>query len=156
MGRLTDPLERFNEKFEPEPNTGCWLWTGYSIDGRYGDFWLNGENVKAHRVAYSMFVGEIPAGMYVLHRCDQPFCVNPKHLRLGSLRDNTQDMMSKGRNRPPRGERNGQAKLRASDVVDIRRRLSDGEKPREIARHFGVGEVAISLIKNRKRWASVA
>ena len=103
-GRFTSvclPIyERFNQKFIPEPNTGCWLWIarlnnrGYGVigRGRRGD-----GTTAAHRVSWELFCGLIPNGMHVLHKCDNPPCVNPQHLFLGTHGDNMRDAVRKGR-----------------------------------------------------------
>lgn len=100
--------ERFMRRVFPEPNSGCWLWTGAPTRGGYGHFW-NGEsverpglkpnriNVSAHRWSYQHFVGAIPDGLFVLHHCDTPSCVRPSHLFVGTQRDNVQDCIRKGR-----------------------------------------------------------
>jgi hypothetical protein len=87
--------DRFEQKFARIPFAGCWLWTG--AGGRYGSFMLNGRRRDAHRAAWELYCGAIPAGTCVLHKCDVPMCVNPGHLFLGSHRDNTLDMINKGR-----------------------------------------------------------
>jgi hypothetical protein len=76
----------------------CWMWNGYRIKGRYGHF--NAGNKKmllAHRFSWVHFNGDIPEGLYVLHKCDVPYCVNPNHLFLGTQQDNMDDMVRKGR-----------------------------------------------------------
>lgn len=91
-------LERFNSKYIPEPNSGCWLWIGGEHKFGYGV--MGDENHKstaAHRISYRLFNGEITDGLCVLHRCDVPQCVNPAHLFLGTKKDNTRDAMKKGR-----------------------------------------------------------
>lgn len=103
--KLRRPLfERFNEKWIPEPNSGCWLWTASTnpISG-YGVIGVSSEKTKpAHRVSWELYRGPIPAGVghhgtCVLHKCDNRACVNPDHLFLGSNKDNVHDCMRKGR-----------------------------------------------------------
>ena len=89
--------DRFETKFEPITESGCWIWMAGRFDTGYGSFWLNGTDVRAHRVAYELYVGAIPEGMWVLHRCDIRECVNPDHLFLGTHQDNMDDMARKGR-----------------------------------------------------------
>lgn len=76
---------------------GCWQWTGRIRDGGYGRMKLNGKETRAHRVSWLIHKGDIPNGLCVLHRCDNRLCVNPKHLFLGTRRDNYEDMKKKGR-----------------------------------------------------------
>ncbi len=91
--------ERFFSKVSLEDERGCWLWLGPTGRGDYGMFFAGGDrhNVLAHRWAYEQFVGEIPSGLLVLHHCDEPKCVNPQHLWLGTQADNVQDCIAKGR-----------------------------------------------------------
>lgn len=98
-----DPIERFMNFVEFEPNTGCWLWTGHCEKHGYGLFrvGLKSENtegmVQAHRFSYEHFVGTIPEGSNVLHSCDNPPCVNWEHLSIGTQQNNCDDMFLKGR-----------------------------------------------------------
>ena len=96
--------DRFMEKVSPEPISGCWLWTGGTDQHGYGRIWSGGKTDAGHkraliapRVSYQHHVGEIPDGMVVRHKCDNPACVAPHHLELGSHKENTQDMLSRGR-----------------------------------------------------------
>lgn len=98
-GTLKERLYGRIEKAE----SGCWLWTGSKLKrkGReYGQIRVNGKTSKAHAVSYKIHKGEIPKGLWVLHSCDNPSCVNPEHLWLGTAKDNTADMYEKGRARP--------------------------------------------------------
>lgn len=91
----TEPLARFSARVQHATN-GCWIWQGASVKGR-GQIYVNGKNMLATRFAYQQFKGEIPEGMYVCHTCDDPSCVNPNHLWLGTARDNWQDARRKRR-----------------------------------------------------------
>ena len=137
--------------YEVEPNTGCWLWTG-SYNCGYGALFSGGKNHRAHRMMYERMTGSIPEGMCVLHKCDTPPCVNPKHLFLGTRADNSKDAKQKGRSRGARGEAANNAKLTRRDVLCIRELLSKRQSQRAIARRFNVSRSAVSLISLRKTW----
>ena len=87
-------LDRFIDKVEITSN--CWLWTGGTFQTGYGGFWWGNGMRRAHRVAWQLFIGNIPTGQLVLHTCDVKLCVNPKHLYLGDKRDNTLDCFERG------------------------------------------------------------
>lgn len=93
------PISRFETKYVRIPESGCWLWTGTA--GRYGKFGMTpGQNpIDAHRASWLLYRGEIPAGFRVCHHCDVTLCVNPDHLFIGTAKENTRDMMRKGRHR---------------------------------------------------------
>ena len=88
--------ERFEAKYIPEPNSGCWLWEASASLG-YGKIWVNVKLRKAHRVSYELFRGEVPEDMDVCHKCDNTYCVNPDHLFVGTAKDNIRDCIDKGR-----------------------------------------------------------
>jgi hypothetical protein len=90
---------KFEECFIPEPTTGCWLWINGNAKATYGAYRDSGKNYRAHRASWLLYCGEIPKGLYVCHKCDTPACVNPKHLFLGTQKDNIHDMIKKGRNK---------------------------------------------------------
>lgn len=138
---------------EMEPN-GCILWKGTTERG-YGIICMKGRNnVRAHRMAYERVYGQIPSGMDVLHKCDNPPCINQDHLFLGTQAANIADMMSKGR--VAKGECRPQHKLISSQVLDIRARYSAGGVSQyKLASEFGVCQSEISLIVNRKKWEHV-
>lgn len=132
---------------------GCTLWTGGKLRG-YGSFNIGGKTVSAHRVAYEFFVGSIPDGLFVLHRCDCRPCVNPSHLWLGTGQDNMDDMVRKGRQAVQKGSRHGRAKITEEDAAEIRRRCISGELQRMIAMEFGIDRSQVSNIVNNKYWRS--
>lgn len=145
--------ERFWEKVDKRGSDDCWEWTAYRNPRGYGYFHRNGHPVPAHRLSYELCNGPIPEGMFVCHKCDNPPCVNPNHLWLGTNADNTNDRNRKGRN--PVGGHHHAAKLTESQVIEIRQRASSGEKQYELAREFKVARSLISLIVNRKLWAHI-
>lgn len=109
--------QRFNSKVSVTP--ACWLWTGARSGLRYGGLKHEGKVLRTHRVSYELHKGPIPDGMSVMHRCDNPLCVNPDHLQIGTHLDNMQDMFSKGRRLPASGERNGRAKLSDQQAAEV-------------------------------------
>lgn len=127
----------------PEPNTGCWFWIGSDANG-YGKLKIDGRFITAHRVSFEAFNGPVN-GMQVLHRCDQPLCVNPEHLFLGSRADNMADMSRKGRSRPPRIGR----RLTSTIAAQIR---ADASTRSVAARKFGVSQKTISQIRSGETW----
>lgn len=149
-------IERFHKKHRLNPDSGCWEWTASLIGRGYGQFKC-AEDPKqqyAHRFSYLIHKGPVPVGKCVLHRCDNPRCVNPEHLFLGTHEDNSQDMKSKGRHLY--GEKNDQAILTESDVRSIRmlciaRDLSQSR----IGEMFGISQIEVSRIHRRERWSHV-
>lgn len=154
--------ERFSEKVSPEPMSGCWLWTGAADPNGYGHIRAGGKKmpqVGAHRVAWELANGTIPDGLFVCHRCDNPACVNPAHLFLGTSGDNMRDKVRKGRcgdtraHRVARGSGHHKAKLNEETVVDVKRLLSEGRlTQKEIGRRFGISQTAVHYINIGRNW----
>ena len=132
----------------------CWIWNAGKYGNNYGAFYYNGKQRLAHRASYMIYVGEIPDGMCVCHRCDVHECVNPEHLFLGTLSDNMQDCKRKGRSVNPvlPGETNGRAKLTAEQVVEIMSRIKSGETQISLSKEFGITQASISLIVRGVNW----
>ena len=151
----TDPMFRLLAK--TVPMDGCLIWTGGLFENGYGAFTTgkrpHRKTERAHRVAYTLFIGEIPSGMCVCHRCDRPACVNPAHLFVGTNAENTADMMSK--RRQAFGARNGRAKLTDADIKEIRACLAEGDSQSHLAKRFDVTPVLIGLIARRLNWRHV-
>jgi hypothetical protein len=140
---MKNSFEKFFEKSE-----GCWIWTGAKKDKMpYGDFVFRGKKWIAHRVSYHVYKGDIPQKTLVLHLCDNPSCVNPDHLTLGTHLDNHKDMMEKGRNKVE--------KLSIEQVKEIKILIEQGDSCRSIAKKYSVSNVNISNIKNKKIWSWV-
>ena len=150
--------ERFWSKVDmggpvhPVIGTACFDWTASKVGNGYGLFWFGGKTSRAHRVAWEMKNGPIPDDLQVLHRCDRRMCVRVDHLFVGTNQDNHDDMMAKGRNVNLRGEAHGNAKLKESEVLEIR---SSADPHREIASRFGVSRSLVYMIRARQKWAHV-
>lgn len=102
MPRWKSVLERFNEGYKVDESTGCWICNATS---RYPAMRVGKESIPRHRIAYELFVGPVPDGLCVLHKCDNPRCINPDHLFIGTQKDNMEDMRMKGRQRHGSGNR---------------------------------------------------
>ena len=136
----------------------CWIWLGWRWKGEgYGHFGIkrNGkwQKMYAHRMAYLLEHGEIPERLHVCHTCDNPPCVNPKHLWLGTFRDNIQDAVNKGR-LDNSGEANHFAKLSLEQVDEIRERHKAGEKVPALAKEYGIKFVQTYRILRGESWAA--
>ena len=94
---MNSVLERFENRYIPEPNSGCWLWIAGQSSAGYGYFRYEGRNQTAHRVSHLLFKGFIEEGLDACHSCDNPSCVNPDHLFKGTRSDNMKDCVAKGR-----------------------------------------------------------
>lgn len=140
-------------KVEPDLNSGCWLFSGSVCQRGYGRIGVGHVPRLVHRVVYAEVVGPIPDGMEVCHRCDTPACVNPAHLFLGTHAENLGDMKLKGR--AARGEKSGTGRLSESDVLEIRRLISDGADRGEVADAFEISCGHVRQIVTRIRWAHV-
>ena len=137
----------------------CIEWNGPRLPIGYGVFRADaGCDYRAHRVSYERANGPIPTGQLIRHTCDNPPCVNPRHLLTGTDADNNHDMMQRRRNRQPQGERNGGGgKLTADDVREIRRRYAaGGQTQSELGSRFGVSQHMVSLIVRGEKWTHVS
>lgn len=162
----------------PEPMSGCHLWLGSVSGGMgYGTMRVDGKNQRAHRLAWSALNGTIPPKMLICHRCDNPHCINPDHLFLGTYKDNNSDRRSKRRDhwfvRPElaaeqlgkarkvaaknaaRGERVSTAKLTSFQVREIKEAVLNGEKQRAVAARFNISQTVVCHIATKKRWRHV-
>lgn len=146
--------ERFWEKVSIGQDNECWIWKGAKIGRGYGYFRTGKKCTHAHRFAYEYTYGAIPNELKVLHKCDNPLCVNPNHLFLGTNKDNTQDMITKGRRfQPPtKGENNGNAKLSQENIDTIRNLYFSGVRQKELVKLFGISRSQISKIINFETW----
>jgi hypothetical protein len=164
--------KRFWEKVKKNLITGCWEWQGYKTKFGHGQFQTLAKVDYAHRYSWQLVYGEIPKGLFVLHRCDNGCCVNPAHLYIGTQTDNIRDMVNRGRTRydknratgirngkythpekTPRGEKHGMAKLTQMQVDEIRNKYKYRIYPQsKLAKEYHVSEDLIYKIINRKLW----
>lgn len=145
--------ERFWQKVKT--GEGCWEWTAYRKRGGYGQFWDGKIHVLSHRFVYELTFGPIPETLCVCHTCDNPGCVNPAHLFLGTHKENMQDMYNKNRQRGASGEKHHRAILKATDIPVIRLRQKIGETAGKIARDYGVARVTIQHIIDGRTWRHI-
>lgn len=135
---------------------GCWLWIGFKDKDGYGKFFFSNEQY-AHRVSYLIHIGEIPEGFLVCHNCpggDNPTCVNPDHLWLGTDSDNLDDMTRKGRRAV--GEQHGRSKLSSIDMAELRDLYSTGIVTQQIlADYFGISQPQVSSIVRGSEWRTI-
>jgi hypothetical protein len=126
----------------------CWEWVG-AKDGFYGIIWRDGKTKKAHRVSYECYHGPIPTGLHVLHACDNPSCINPDHLSVGTVKENMAQRDSRGRGHDMRGEQIGTSKLTAEQVLEIK---ASDLSVKELSEKYGVHATNIWLIRTGKSW----
>lgn len=144
MGR-GEKLDRFWSKVQVLGPDACWTFQGGISSCGYGIFWLDGKSVLAHRFAYEYAHG--PTKLKVRHKCDNKLCVNPKHLEEGTPKQNSQDMVLRGRSLV--GERNHRAKLSSDDVRYI---LQSSESNVELAKRYGVSRQKVWQIRKGQCW----
>ena len=150
--------DRIQKYTLPEPNSGCWLWTGACGADNYPRITIGSLTDKTKRsVRVSRFVCEafhgLPDGMHALHKCDNTICINPDHLYAGTAKQNTKDCIERmRRTQIKRGSENVMAVLTEEQVLSIR---SSSEKGVDLAEQYGVSQASISLIKNRKVWSHI-
>lgn len=157
MHRAFEVETRFWAKVK-KTELGCWLWLPPLAVNGYGQFWVDGRMVGAHRYSYELAYGPIPEhdsyhGTCVLHSCDVRPCVRPDHLFLGTNEDNSQDKVSK--NRQAKGETNGAARLTEAQVIKIRNLALAGLTQKETAQRFGISQSEVSRIASRRIWKHV-
>jgi hypothetical protein len=131
----------------------CILWTGALTNGGYGQLTIGGKHKSAHCHAWEQAFGPIPDGLWILHKCDVPNCINPEHLFLGTGTDNQNDCVNKGRKNILKGEKCPWTKLSESDVAFIR---SAPLTQRELAKIFDVSNSHICHIRTYKDWRHIS
>lgn len=152
-----------------QDENGCLNWTKaiFKAGMGYGMIQVEGETWGTHRISYATFKGQIPDGMVVRHKCDNPRCINPDHLEVGTPKRNSEDMVSRGRSTKgrrrlgtgPRGDVNRNANLTTAQVLEIRERCASGYtsdvNPQKLAAEFGVTPATISKVVLRRSWTHI-
>lgn len=150
---------RFERHVISEPMSGCFLWTAATTRRGYGKFMIDYPKRKtnwlAHRVSYFLHYGLFDGNLDVLHKCDNPPCVNPRHLFLGTALDNSKDRSAKGKAIAPMGDDHYQSKLTCADIQTVFEMRAARIGPQIIADKFGVTYHSISDIVNRRTWRHV-
>lgn len=145
--------ENFFRKISKQSNEkDCWL---YISEERYGKISVGRMTLLAHRYSYELHIGKIPKGFYVCHKCDVTLCVNPKHLFLGTSKDNTQDMLIKKRGNHRKGSKHHWSQLNEDQVLEIKKKLFKREKVRILAKEYNVSYSVIDQIRSGKSWNHV-
>jgi len=164
------PEQKFAHNTPDRPAEGCWVWRGSLESHGYGQTKIRSKQVLAHRLSWLLHHGSLPGDLCVLHRCDNPPCVRPDHLFLGTRADNFADMVAKGRRNVARGVRSGRhtkpertargvgsgkAKLDDDRVIAIRREYAEGATIAEVARRHDISEGGVRHIIRGRAWSHV-
>lgn len=144
---------RFWKYVDRRGDSDCWNWTGDKIRDGYGRIWNNGKTRRAHRISWELRYGEVPENMCVLHHCDNPSCVNPAHLYLGTNQDNVNDKVAKSRQAV--GINNGGNKYPPEKILEIKRLRQDGKTQREIAKTLGVSKGLVYYVITGQVWRNL-
>ena len=151
------PEVRFFRFVDKKSDNECWHWTGHKL-GNYGSFSIGAKSlgsVLAHRFSWSMHNNkEIPSGMVIMHSCDNPLCVNPNHLSVGTYMENTHDMLRKGRHTyiAHVGEKNGKSVLNERIVREIR---ASNKNHAELGRFYGISSSCVRGVRTGRTWSHI-
>lgn len=144
----SDPIKIFWKNIVK--SGGCWEYQKCISTGGYGRLCIKRKFISAHRFSYELHHGSIPEGMFVCHTCDNPPCVNPSHLWLGTNEDNQKDMIDKNRNK--KGSEHWKSKLTKEQVLNIKKELIEGKTGYQLAKKYGVHHQTIYSIKSKQNW----
>lgn len=157
-GRLytrEESIALFWKKVDKKESDDCWEWTGWRHPCGHGQLRINKKAIYSHRFSMELYLGlEIPGDKKVCHSCDNPSCVNPAHLFIGTQKDNIQDMLGKGRGLV--GSKNGHAKVTEDDVRQIRRLYKSGWTNGRLAREYKISTATVHGIVMYKSWKHVS
>lgn len=143
------------EKIDVRKREECWPWLG-AVRAGYGQLSLGKyRNCVVHRAVFSIVFGQVPDGLFVRHKCDNPPCCNPFHLEPGTPMDNMHDKIQRGRANWALGEKQGSAKLKTHQIPEIRSLSASGVTQREIAKRYRMSLGVINGVINRNRWKHV-
>ena len=153
-------MDKFINNIKPNPDTRCWEWQGAKRNkAGYGAFSLKGKVIDAHRFSYEYYKGEIPEGLFILHSCDNPSCVNPDHLRAGTARENVRDSIERGTHNFLKPTRTSLKKghkmsrvLSDEAVAEIRRLISIGKRNVDIIDMMGISKKQVSDIRRGRTY----
>lgn len=151
---MDDVIARFYDKISCEDERGCWIWGASCLKGGYGKFTIHKKDLTSHRVSYMIHKGEIPLGFVVRHTCDNPKCVNPDHLLVGTRLDNVRDMDDRGRRRTPSGENHKNSKLTRENVIYIRQEYPL-KSMEQLAKELGVCRGTVRDVVWGITWMSI-
>lgn len=162
MGRKAiDPVIRFMQKVEKLSNDECWLYVGGKDKDGYGLFqFAVKKTIRAHRYSYEIYKGNIPDGILVCHSCDNPPCVNPKHLFLGTPKQNVEDCVKKDRRCKIResyniGASHPRSKITETQVLEMRSLMKDGASKKDMAKKYGISQSSAFDINCRRSWKHI-
>lgn len=158
-GHNLNPHRKAEERFwrHVEKTDGCWLWTASLATAGYGRLNLGkAGRILAHRFSWELHTGPVPEGLFVCHHCDNPRCVNPAHLFLGTGADNSRDMVSKGRRPSTQGEQNPHAKLTTEQVKEIRAARQAGQTYKALAEQYGVTMCNVRFLCLGITWRNIS
>ncbi len=151
----SNPIERFWYYVDKRGEDECWEWKGHKSPEGYGHLHIKTGTTVTSRISWQIHYGEIPKGMLVCHKCDNPPCCNPKHLFLGTDLDNIQDRDKKKRNKQCKGRNHYKAEIVEADVINIRNLNKEGMSQKELSKMYNLSQASISKILLRQGWKSV-
>ena len=146
--------ERFWKYVDKKTEDECWKWIGATLKNNYGVFWDGNKYVKAHRFSYILAYGSIPNDKpIIMHACNNPSCVNPKHLVAGTQKDNIQQMYDENRDNLPRGENQYNSKKKLKEIEEIRKKYSTGKYTYiTLSKEHNISTAQIKRIVNNRQW----